>query len=321
MREAAFIRKNRAKWKDYEALVPELGGVVADRLLEVYDDLVSDLAYSRTHYPNSGVTSYLNSLSLTFHNEIHKGRMMSLSSVKRFMMYDMPGLVYKARHAMYISLCVSLVAMLIGVYSALRNPDYVKMIMGSGYIDMTMRNIENGDPAGVYSSESPMSMFLWILWNNASVSLRCFAMGVLTSIASAVMLFMNFVDLGAFGVFLHEHGVLGDFSLALWFHGTLEMSAIVIMAGAGIHMGNGWLFPGTYGRLRSFVNSAREGLQIVFGTMPMIFVAAMIEGFLTRHAGSMPEFTVLCIALSLWFVVIYYIYLPWRRHRDETKEG
>lgn len=321
MREAAFIRKNHDKWKKYEEVASELGSTSADRLLEVYNDVVSDLAYSRTHYPNSTLTNYLNSLSLTFHNEIYKGRAMSWASVRNFFADEMPRLLYKARRAMLLSIIISVVAVIIGVYSAASNGDYVNFIIGSDYIDMTLRNIKEGNAAGVYSSDSPMSMFLEILWNNASVSLTVFALGILTSIASAAMLFNNLVDLGALSVFLYHNNALADFSLALWFHGTLEISAIVIMAGAGIHMGNGWLFPGTYGRLRSFVNAARDGLKIVMGTMPMIVVAAVIEGFLTRHAADVPWLTMVCIVMSLCYVFFYYVYLPYRVHRDETKEG
>lgn len=316
MREAAFIRKNRAKWKDYEAVATELGNTSADRLLDIYNDVVADLAYCRTHYPNSGLTNYLNSLSLTFHNEIHKGRAALWATVRTFFTDEMPRLVYKARRAMLLSLVISVVAVLIGVYSAWRDPDYVKMVMGTGYVDMTISNIEQGYASGVYNSETPIKMFLEILWNNASVSLLVFAVGVFTSIASAAMLVYNLLSLGALGVLLFRYDALADFSVALWFHGTLEISAIVIMAGAGIHMGNGWLFPGTYGRLRSFVNASREGMMIVMGTMPMIFVAAMVEGFLTRHAQHHTTVVMLFIALSLAYIIYYYIYLPWRVRRN-----
>ena len=56
--------------------------------------------------------------------------------------------------------------------------------------------------------------------------------------------------------------------------------------------------------------------MIVMGTMPMIFVAAMVEGFLTRHAQHHTTVVMLFIALSLAYIIYYYIYLPWRVRRN-----
>ncbi len=318
MQEAVFIRRNRNKWLEYEHLASMLSSVGADRLLVAYEDLCADLAYSSTHYPTSNITMYLNSLSLTLHNEIYKGRMGSWTQFKRFFTHSMPELVYKCRTALFISIAISLISTLIGVFSAWIDPDYVRLIVGSGYIDMTLDNIAEGNPAGVYADTPPLEMFLMILYNNVRVSFMVFAVGVLTSIFVGYMLFNNFVMVGCLSVFLFQHGVLGDFSLAMWFHGTLELTAILIFGGAGIHMGNGWLFPGTYGRLRSFTNAARDAVMLVLGTMPMIVVAAMIEGFFTRAAGRYPAIAVATMIASVAYIVFYYIYLPVKRHREQA---
>ena len=49
-------------------------------------------------------------------------------------------------------------------------------------------------------------------------------------------------------------------------HGTLELSAIIVAGAAGLAIGNGWLFPGTYSRLVSFQRGAKRGMKIVVGT-------------------------------------------------------
>jgi uncharacterized membrane protein SpoIIM required for sporulation len=164
-------------------------------------------------------------------------------------------------------------------------------------------------------------MFGYITLNNVRVSFVTFVLGVFTSLGTGFVLFQNGVMLGSFQTFFAQHGLLGQSVLAVWLHGTLEISAIVIAGAAGIAMGNGWLFPGTYPRLTSFRRGARRGLRIVVGTVPVFIVAGFIESFFTRHT-EWPDLLRLSIILaSLAFVTYYYIVLPKKKsneHRIQT---
>ena len=91
------------------------------------------------------------------------------------------------------------------------------------------------------------------------------------------------------------------------------MIRIIIAGAAGITMGNGWLFPGTYPRLVSFRRAARRGMKIVVGTVPVFIVAGFIESFLTRHTHAPAVLRFGLIALSAAFIAYYYIYLPKKR--------
>ncbi|MEG0038609.1 MAG: stage II sporulation protein M, partial [Bacteroides sp.] len=85
---------------------------------------------------------------------------------------------------------------------------------------------------------------------------------------------------------------------------------VIVSGAAGLTLGNGWLFPGTYSRTASFRRAARRGVKIVIGTVPIFILAGFIEGFVTRHTG-LPDFVRLSIiVLSLAFILYYYIYLP-----------
>ena len=154
---------------------------------------------------------------------------------------------------------------------------------------------------------------------NIMVSFNCFAMGILTSFGTGYMLFSNGVMLGAFQTFFYQHGLLWDSMLAIWLHGTLEIWAIIVAGAAGLALGNGWLFPGTYSRLESFKRGAKRGLKIVVGTVPVFIMAGFIEGFLTRHT-QLPDMLRLGLILtSLTFILFYYIYLPNRKRHGITK--
>ena len=86
-------------------------------------------------------------------------------------------------------------------------------------------------------------------------------------------------------------------------------------------MGNGWLFPGTYSRLRSFQRGAKRGLKIVVGTVPLFCIAGFIESFLTRHT-EWPDMVRLAIIIaSATFVIYYFILLPYRKYGNHTTEN
>lgn len=137
------------------------------------------------------------------------------------------------------------------------------------------------------------------------VSFNIFVSGLLTSFIPGLILFQNGLMIGCFDTFFYQQGLLGESLMATMLHGTLELSSIIVAGAAGLAMGNGWLFPGTYSRLESFKCGARRGMKIVAGTVPLFIIAGFIESFLTRHTDMGDELRLTIIALSAIFVVFY----------------
>jgi len=111
--------------------------------------------------------------------------------------------------------------------------------------------------------------------------------------------------------------VLRESLLAIWLHGTIEISCIVIAGSAGIVMGNSLLFPGTYARLASFRRGALQGLKIVIGLVPCFILAGFLESFVTRHSPEMYPWASAAIILgSLAFIILYFIVYPFHVERS-----
>lgn len=319
MKEVTFIRRNIEKWKNTEKVVEKAARLSPDRLADVYTDLTADLAFAQTHYPNSRITIYLNNLASALHNEIYRGKKERWSRVVTFWTREVPLTMYDARKELLISFVIFAVSVLIGVLSTANQPDFVRLILGDRYVDMTLRNIADGTPMAVYGSSSEVPMFLGITLNNIMVSFYCFVMGIFTSFGSGFMLLRNGIMVGAFQAFFYQQGLLWESSLAIWLHGTIEIWSLIVAGAAGVALGNGWLFPGTYSRLESFRRGAKRGLKIVVGTVPMFILAGFIESFLTRHT-ELPDLLRLgVILLSLSFIIFYYIYLPNKKQHGITE--
>lgn len=320
MKEVTFIRQNLDKWRGYETTV-ESTLSTPDELADAYIDITSDLAFSQTHYPKSRITLYLNNLASAIHHRIYRNKRERWSRIVTFWTREMPQIMWHARKELCVSFLIFVVSALVGALSQWLDPEFSRLILGNSYVDMTLQNIENGTPMAVYGSGSEGTMFFGITINNIMVSFRAFASGLLTSFATGLLLFYNGVMIGAFQTFFAQHGLLWESFLAVWLHGTIEISAIIVAGAAGIAMGNGWLFPGTYGRLYSFRRGAMKGLKIVIGTVPLFCVAGFIESFLTRHTEFPDAFRLTVILLSAIFIVYYYIVLPYLNNHNHATDS
>ena len=318
MKEVTFIRQNLDKWRGYETTV-ENALSTPDELADAYIDVTSDLAFSQTHYPKSRITLYLNNLASAFHGRIYKNRRERWSRIVTFWTREIPQIMWDARKELLISFLLFVISVLVGVVSQWLDPEFARLVLGNEYVDMTLKNIEDGNPMGVYGKMPEDLMFLQITTNNIKVSFMAFASGLLTSFATGFVMLQNGIMVGTFQAFFAQHGLLWESTTAIWLHGTLEISAIIVAGAAGIAMGNGWLFPGTYSRLYSFRRGAMRGLKIVIGTVPLFCMAGFIESFLTRHTEFSDAFKLTIIVLSAAFIVYYYIVLPYlRNHHHAT---
>lgn len=320
MKEAIFYKQNYGKWQQAEEVVKDHALLTPDELADVYVETTTDLAFAQTHYPQSSLTRYLNNLAFSLHSELYRNKREPMTRLVTFWTREVPQVMYESRRELLSSLLLFLGCVLIGVVSTLGDEEFPRVILGDHYVDMTLDNIAKGTPMAVYDSGGEMESFLGITLNNVMVSFSIFAYGLLTSFGTAYMLLVNGIMVGAFQTLFFQHGLFWPSFLAIWLHGTLEISALVVAGAAGLALGNGWLFPGTYSRWVSFRRGARRGLKIVVGTVPIFIMAGFIEGFVTRHTELPDAVRLLIIVVSAAFVVFYYIVLPSLRARHADVE-
>ncbi len=316
MREAAFIQRNQAKWQRLEQVLQGLDGLSGDETSSLYIELNDDLSYARTFYPKSNIPVYLNGLASRLHQHIYRNQRTPRGRFLTFWKDEVPLAMAATRSQLVLSFTVFLVAFLIGGLSAKYDERFVRLILGDGYVDMTLENIRKGEPMAVYGGSSEGVMFLGITINNIRVALLCFAAGLFASFGTGFLLLYNGIMVGAFQYFFYQQGVLRESLLTIWVHGTLEISAIIIAGAAGFALGNGMLFPRTFTRGESFRQGARLGLKVVIGLVPIFIVAGFLESFITRHALTIPWFASLAIiVLSFTFVLYYFVILPYHAER------
>lgn len=317
MKEARFIKLRKKRWEELEAIVQNRIKKEPDELAEMYIELSDDLAYSRTFYEKSKTTAFLNELALFFHRRIYQNKREDRGRFLRFWLEEIPQTMYRVRFAMLASLLLFAIAVVLGVVSMRYNPEFARIIMGDAYVDLTLSNIKNKDPMAIYSTDSQELMFLQITLHNIKVSFYTFLYGLLTPLGTAVSLLQNGIMLGCFQYFFYQQGVLGISAQAIWVHGTIEITSIVVAGGAGIFISTGFLFPGTHTRIARFRETAKDGLKIIVGLIPFFILAGFLESFVTRFYKE-TWISIPCIILSAGTVFWYFIYLPYMKHRYES---
>ncbi|WP_417886227.1 stage II sporulation protein M [Zunongwangia sp.] len=319
MREAAFVKQNKDKWLTYES---QLNNKISspEKLSNLYIEITDHLSYSKTFYPNSSTTQYLNELASSAHQKIYKNKKESRNKLVLFYTKEFPLFFYQYQKQLLISFLLFLFFALIGVYSASQEDAFIRAVLGDGYVNMTLENIKNNDPMAVYKQAAETDMFLGITINNIRVGLMAFSLGILAGIGTVLIIMQNALMLGSFQYFFYDQGLLWESVRTIWIHGTIEISVIIISGCAGLVVGKGILFPKTYTRMHAFVKAVKDGLKIVMSTIPFFIVAGFLEGFVTRHT-EMPDFIAIFIILaSLSLIIWYYVILPHQLYKKTNNE-
>jgi uncharacterized membrane protein SpoIIM required for sporulation len=313
MREGQFIQRNKDRWETYKTPTED-----PDETAKRFANLVDDLGYAKTHYPFSSVVKYVNGIAAPIYLSIYKNKKENRSRIVDFFKTELPLILYKHRKTLRFAFLFFSFFVIIGAFSAWQNPDFIRGFLGDGYVDMTENNIAKGDPFGVYKDENEFVMFLRIAWNNISVMMKTFTLGIFCSIGTLYLLFTNGLMVGCFEQMFFAHDLGIKSILTVFIHGTLEISAIIISGGAGMIMGNAILFPKTYTRAQSLRQGAKDGLKIMISLIPIIILAGFLEGYITRHTNMPMALSIFILLASLSYILWYYVYYPNKVHQQQN---
>ena len=317
MREAAFVKNNKEKWQLFEDALYNKTSLSPDKLSNLYVELTDDLSYAKTFYPSGNTFVYLNSIAAVAHQKIYKTKKEPKNRLVSFFKTEFPLQFYQHQKQLTIAFIVFTFFALVGAFSSANDVDFVRLILGDGYVNMTLENIEKGDPMAVYKKANEIDMFIGITINNIKVAMFAFVLGILFSVGTLFIMMQNGIMLGSFLYFFYDKGLLWESSRTIWIHGTIEISVIVIAGCAGMVLGNGLLFPKTYSRLESFKRSMNDGLKIMVSTIPFFIIAGFLEGFVTRHTEMPDWLAILIIVSSLFLIIFYYVIYPIKVYKNQ----
>lgn len=248
-----------------------------DEVAKEFTQLVDDLAYAKTFYPSGKITRYLNTEASKIYLNVYKNRKEESNRIVTFWKKDLPLVIRKHHGVILFTFIVFLIFFVIGYFTSSQDEEVVRNMFGDDYVKETNENIRNGNPFGIYESANPFAMYVFIVVNNIRVMLFGYTSGLFCGIPSVIILSKNAAMVGVFDQLFAAHGLGINFWLVVFIHGTLEMTALIIGAAAGIVLGKSFLFPGTIRRWDAFKNGAKDSIKIIVGLLPVLALAAFLK--------------------------------------------
>ena len=320
MREIAFIKQNKQKWVDFEQTIFGKSNKNPDEIAQLYIQLVNDLSYAQTYYPKSKTVGYLNNLAAQIYQKIYKTKREDKNRFLSFFTTEVPLLVYQYKRYVLYAFLIFFVFVSVGVISAKNDPDFVRLILGDDYVNLTLENIKKGNPVAIYKSGSNIGSFIGITLNNLLVGAKCYIYGLFLGVGTFLVFYENCIMLGSFQYFFYEQNVFWKSVRGIWIHGSMEIFGMIIEAACGFILGASILFPKTFSRVNSFKMGLTSSIKIFLSTIPFTIAAGFLEGFITRYSIIMPNWLSISIILgTLSLISFYYLIYPFIVHRKMIK--
>jgi uncharacterized membrane protein SpoIIM required for sporulation len=305
-----WLEKRKLHWDRLEQLLNNSGprGVRSLQRAELqelgllYRQIAADLATLREDDSSAHFARYLNHLLARAHNIIYSAPGSSPSAIVRFFALTYPVVFRRNLRFVQIAVLIFAVSAVVGAALTYQDPDFKLSILGPQMVQ-TIERREMWTHSIVAIKPLASSA---IMTNNLGVGFVTFALGITAGLGTIYMVVFNGLLLGVIGMACHLSGM----SLKLWEfvapHGVLELPAIFIAAGAGLRIASGLLFPGYFPRRESLVRAGTEAVQLLLGSIPILIIAGIIEGFVSPTGlDAHLKFT---LAASLFALLLIYLF-------------
>ncbi len=267
----------------------------------IYRQTLSDLAYARLRFPNHQVVRDLEQIIGRAHSVIYQARRVKRNDWTRFWLETWPTLVVKSWRQIALATMIFFAVGVLGFYLALQFP-----VLEHFFISPSMREaIAEGHlwtEAVVKVAPQASSA---IATNNISVSILAWALGATFGVGTLWLLISNGLMLGVISAGCLRAGLLDELAEFIVGHGALELPAIWIAAGAGLVLAQSMIFPGRYKRSVEIRQAGKASAQLLVGVIPMLLIAAIVEGFVSP--SDLPAYLKVTLAVALFVAYVAYI--------------
>ena len=287
-----WLEKRKPHWAKLEALLNQssnsglksLSRSDLQELSLLYRQTAADLAAIREDRGSVHYARYVNQLLVRAHNTIYSGHRASPMAVISFFTKTYPATFRQNLRQVALATLIFAIAGLVGAVLTYQNPDFKVKLLGPQMVETIDRHqMWTHSIVGIKPVASSA-----IMTNNLSVGFTTFALGITGGLGTIYMMAFNGLLIGVIGVACYLSGM----SLQLWSfvapHGVLELPAIFIAGGAGLRIAQGLLFPGVLPRRDSLARAGSEAVQLLLGTVPILIIAGLIEGFVSPTNLSIP---------------------------------
>ena len=282
-----FLNRRRQAWTELEKLLEiarrgnyRLTPGQIDRLGQLYRAASSDLALAQRDFPGQDVTRYLNRLVSQAHAVVYRGRPLAWSRLRRFVTHGFPRAYRRNLPFTFAAGLMFVIPALLAGWIVRTAPETAGWLLPPEIRQLESVMQEQELWTRIPIEERPYASS-FIMRNNIQVSFLAFGLGVLGGIFTLWVLVFNGLILGGITGLTGVYGLAFDLWTFVIGHGVIELSVIVMAGGAGLSLGWAMLRPGLLRRRDALEVAARRSVRLVAGAVPLLFLAGLIEGFLS----------------------------------------
>lgn len=329
MKQGQFEQLYQPLWQLLEAQINELEK--ADGRLNVnelatfasrYRRLCHFHALARDRRYSSHLVDKLGDLVVRGHQQLYRRKRPFFQQFIGFIVADFPRLVRQQQTYFWWATGLLYLPGILVYLAILWQPDLVYTITSPDQVSRfeEMYDPQNRTLGAARASDTNIEMFGFYIRNNIGVSFQTFASGILLGVGSIFFLVFNGLLMGAVAGHLTNVEFTETFFTFVVGHGSFELTAICISGAAGLRLGHALLAPGNLPRIESLKRASKIAIQLVYGVIIMLVIAAFIEAFWSSNNILLPWQKYL-VGAALWALVIGYLVFSGRNLRGERGQG
>jgi uncharacterized membrane protein SpoIIM required for sporulation len=283
-----FISERKGAWQRLEDLLGLLDRSSLRRLNReevrelgrIYRRTASDLAIARAECRDPRLVNYLNSLVIRAHGRIYRADASEgRHRLRNFFARDFPRAFRRTWRYTALAFATYALFAALSFTATSRDPEFSELAgippqFREDVLERKLRWWEHANDANQIAASV-------IGTNNIRVTLNAFALGATFGVGTLYYMAVNGLQHAAAVALAHRAGYAGELLTFMAGHGVIELSCIFIGGGAGILFGTALLFPGDRPRFDNLRLRGREAAQLIIGCVPLLVVAAVIEGFVS----------------------------------------
>ncbi len=276
-------------------------------------------ALAKDRHYSSHLVDKLGDLVVRGHQQLYRRKQPFFHQFSSFIVAGFPRLVREQQRYIWWATALMYVPGLLIFLAILWQPDLVYTITAPEQVSSfeSMYDPDNRTLGSARESDTNVQMFGFYISNNISVAFRTFASGILFGVGSIFFLIYNGLLMGAVAGHLTNAEFTQTFFTFVVGHSSFELTAIVIAGAAGLKLGYALLAPGNLSRKESLKRASLIAIQLIYGVIIMLVIAAFIEAFWSSNNILMPWQKYL-VGSFLWVMVISYLVFSGRGLRGEV---
>ncbi|ASC73628.1 hypothetical protein XM38_045990 [Halomicronema hongdechloris C2206] len=293
-----WMARREGSWQQLAVLLHQaerrglrsLSGEQVRQLASLYRSVSADLARARSEAGGESLVQELQQLTNRAYSQIYQGsRRQEWQSVWAFYSHGFPAVVRQSWAYLLGAAGLLIGGGLIGGWLAWYDPRFMGLVLGPDFVAQVNDSQELWT-VSILGVEPVASSAIMV--NNIAVSLRAIVGGVSMpwpgnvipmppGLFTIYLLGFNGVMLGAVGALVAQANLAYELWGFVFPHGALELPAIALAGAAGLLLARSILMPVPYRRIDALKIYGLQAAQLVYGLVPMLVIAGVIEGFIS----------------------------------------